>query len=502
MKLQEEYITTKEVYPCSNAAVYLAALPPGAVILHNDHGLAFYRPVSPPIASTCFLFLSLMNKLIFWLSACCACGKATVLLRGPNFPEYDAGARPVFAHFMVGNTYPYNLDNWVNDIMLASSKGIDGFALNIGVDSWQPDRVADAYEAARRALYQGVSFKLFMSLDMTSLPCASPGDGDILRSYVMQYMYHPSQFRFRDRFFLSTFSGEHCTFGTQSVDQGWNRVIKTDLPPIHFVPSFFVDPATFGQFDCLDGIFNWNSGWPTGDYDINSDSDRQYLSQLNGKTYMAAVSPWFFTHYGADTYNKNFIYRADNWLLSNRWEMLIQDQFRADLVQLISWNDYGESHYFGPIEGDQPMSQAWTDGYDHQGWLDLIKYYISAYKLGDFPPVDRDRIFLWARLYPAGAQAPDPVEKPTNWDFTKDFAWSVVLSTDVAQYSLTCGPSSINVTVNAGVTKLRLPLVSDCQIQARLSRCGRVVLDFAPDNFVFSMDPPLYNFNAFVAASP
>jgi glucan endo-1,3-alpha-glucosidase len=32
-----------------------------------------------------------------------------------------------------------------------------------------------------------------------------------------------------------------------------------------------------------------------GDYDINTDSDDTYTSNLDGKTYMAAVSPWFFT---------------------------------------------------------------------------------------------------------------------------------------------------------------------------------------------------------------
>ena len=55
-----------------------------------------------------------------------------------------------------------------------------------------------------------------------------------------------------------------------------------------------------------------------------------------------------------------------------------------DIVQIISWNgpwpnewrasnidpyspDYGESHYIGPIAGAQPNSQAWVDGFDHQG---------------------------------------------------------------------------------------------------------------------------------------
>jgi hypothetical protein len=32
-----------------------------------------------------------------------------------------------------------------------------------------------------------------------------------------------------------------------------------------------------------------------GNYDINTDSDNAYVSKLGGRTYMAGVSPWFFT---------------------------------------------------------------------------------------------------------------------------------------------------------------------------------------------------------------
>jgi glucan endo-1,3-alpha-glucosidase len=49
---------------------------------------------------------------------------------------------------MVGNTYPFTYDTWVGDITRAQSGGIDGFALNVGPDEWQPSRVADAYRAA------------------------------------------------------------------------------------------------------------------------------------------------------------------------------------------------------------------------------------------------------------------------------------------------------------------------------------------------------------------
>lgn len=54
----------------------------------------------------------------------------------------------------------------------------------------------------------------------------------------------------------------------------------------------------------------------------------------------------------------------------------IRDQI--DIAQILSWNDYGESHYIGPIEGAQPNSQAWVDGFDHTGEL----CYVSNLCLG------------------------------------------------------------------------------------------------------------------------
>lgn len=69
----------------------------------------------------------------------------------------------VFAHHIVGNTYPYNISDWLEDVDLAHQYDIDAFALNVGSDSWQPARVADAYMAAQQS---NTGFKLFLSLDM------------------------------------------------------------------------------------------------------------------------------------------------------------------------------------------------------------------------------------------------------------------------------------------------------------------------------------------------
>lgn len=57
----------------------------------------------------------------------------------------DDPQKYVVAHFMMGNTFPYTTEDFEADIKLAHESGIDGFALNIGSDVWQPDHVRSAY---------------------------------------------------------------------------------------------------------------------------------------------------------------------------------------------------------------------------------------------------------------------------------------------------------------------------------------------------------------------
>lgn len=165
----------------------------------------------------------------------------------------------VYAHFMVGNSYSATVSTWTSNIQLAQASGIDGFALNVGRDTWQPTQVANAYQAASN-LNSG--FKLFLSLDMTcvssrcaycskltnatcrSLPCAGTGDATAIRNYVNTYANHPNQLYYSNQFILSSFSGENCLFGQGSArkfllsnttltlvsegnyNDGWNYAIR------------------------------------------------------------------------------------------------------------------------------------------------------------------------------------------------------------------------------------------------------------------------------------
>ncbi|KAG8695099.1 hypothetical protein FRC11_001737 [Ceratobasidium sp. 423] len=83
------------------------------------------------------------------LSALLLTGALAAVALPTDPPVKRADPKAVFAHVIVGNTYNYTPDQWASDIVLAASKAIDVFTMNVGKDDWQPARVLDAYNAAQ-----------------------------------------------------------------------------------------------------------------------------------------------------------------------------------------------------------------------------------------------------------------------------------------------------------------------------------------------------------------
>jgi hypothetical protein len=53
-----------------------------------------------------------------------------------------------------------------------------------------------------------------------------------------------------------------------------------------------------------------------------------------------AVAPWFNTHFGSDTFNKNFIFFSD-FLWQQRWDEVLA--FQPQFVEILTWN--GDSQF-------------------------------------------------------------------------------------------------------------------------------------------------------------
>ncbi|KAJ7109754.1 glycoside hydrolase [Mycena crocata] len=463
---------------------------------------------------------------------------AVIPLRRSLHERQDPAPKFVVAHFMVGNTFPYTLQDWTDDINLATASGLDGFALNVGPDDFQTTQTNNAFQAAETL---GPNFKLFFSLDMSVLPCATVEDGAALRARVKNFATHPNHLQLNGRAFVSTFAGEGCTFGQGSVPDGWRSQFSQHPElqgQIHFVPAFFMDPSTFPQFSgVMDGDFNFNSGWPlqltsdvargaspdltpTGDDGANglnkfigsTDTDNQHIDSLttladgaSRPTYMAAVSPWFFTHFGPDTFSKNFMFLADQHLYPRRWENLIAEREKIDLVEVVTWNDYGESHYIGPIKGAlPPTSDVWVNGFPHEAWLDLTKFYATQFKTGQALAVEKDQIFMWSRPHPTNAQAPDAQGPPTTFELTQDQVWAVVLATAPGTVKLsTTDTDEKSFDLVPGVNKLAIPIAPGGTLRGVLTRDGQTVVELATPATEFTFDgaPATFNYNTFVASA-
>ncbi|KAF8307707.1 hypothetical protein DL93DRAFT_1994463 [Clavulina sp. PMI_390] len=406
-------------------------------------------------------------------------------------------SKVVVAHHMVGNTYDYTQATWSSDIAMALAGGIDGFALNVGSVDWELSRVTDAYAAA-----SGTSFKLFVSLDMTALPCAGASDANLVRSYLNNFASHPNQLYYKGRQVISTFSGSDCTFGQGSLNAGWNYAVKTGVSAQnYFIPSFFSDVSTFAGNSFQDGDFNWNGGWPMGSTDIDWSSDQTHLNANSGRLYIAAVTPAFFTHYGPNSYNKNWIYRSDDNLYNARWDMLYQHRSQIDIVEIISWNDYGESHYVGPIGPDQPNSQAWVNGFDHTPWTTMTKYYADAWRTGVYPTITKNKIYLSSRPHPKGASASsDSVGIPNNWQWTDDNIYCVVFSTGSYTLKLSIGSSSGSFAITQGVNSVKLAMAIGSASASLVDGSGNTVLSLN-NAFTVVSNPTTYNFNYYIATT-
>ena len=408
----------------------------------------------------------------------------------------------VWAHHMVGNTYPYGVSDWASDVSKASSYGIDGFALNMGSDWWQPARISDAYTAAEQS---GTGFKMFLSLDMTVMACGSWSDANTLVNLVKTYASHPNQAMRNGKVLVSTFAGSDCTFGTGSAD-GWQHAFVDQLTSqgvsIFFVPSVFSDPSTFQSNSWMDGELNWNSAWPMNSADITTDTDNHYISALGSKEYMAAISPFFYTHFGASSWNKNWLYRSDNWLYATRWEQLIAMRQQVKSLEILTWNDYGESSYIGPIHGALPAgSEAWTNGLDHEGINVLTKYYSTAFKTGAYPAITEDTLVMWQRPHPHNAVASnDPAGQPTGWNWTDDNLYAVVLTTGPAQVTLTSGGNTQTFSVSGGLSKLKIP-AGFGGLSGSIVRNGNTVASYASSGFSYTATPQTYNFNYYLGSS-
>ncbi|GAB7347678.1 hypothetical protein MBLNU459_g5245t1 [Dothideomycetes sp. NU459] len=307
----------------------------------------------------------------------------------------QARCQKVFAHVIVGNTEPYQESDWASDIKAASAVGIDGFTLNIGHDSYTDTQLDNAFAAADNTS----DFSLLLSFDYTAVNSSGLSGWlytDVTK-YINTYKVHASYYNH------TTNSPMVTTFEGPSQNADW-AAIKA-ATGCFFVPDYSsLGPSAAAAEANIDGLAGWGEAWPNGEANITTTNDALYMSDLGTKPYMMPVSPWFYTNLPA--YSKNYLFRGDD-LWHARWGEVVALQ--PAFVQLLTWNDWGESHYVGPLTGYAaalPAGSAWyVDYMPHNAWLNDLLHYIPAYKSASdaFAPAQDPHFTVWYRLNPGTA---------------------------------------------------------------------------------------------------
>jgi glucan endo-1,3-alpha-glucosidase len=135
-------------------------------------------------------------------------------------------------------------------------------------------------------------------------------------------------------------------------------------------------------------------------------------------------------------------YRIGEDNLPQRLQQVLSLQ--PDFVEIITWNDGGESHFIGNVWPEQIACcsdiQAYADGFDHSGWQQVFTPFIKAYKAGATdisgitPLSGSAEGAMWYRPLLTSASCSNSI---SNYQEAQDaINYAVILPSDASGYSI------------------------------------------------------------------
>jgi len=377
------------------------------------------------------------------------------------------------------------------------------------VDPYTDQQLGFAYQSAANN-----GMNVFISFDFNWYSDSSGAQA--VGQKIAQYAGQSAQLKVDGKVFASSFAGDALDVDAMRSAAGQD---------VFFAPNFH--PGQ-GDFSKIDGALNW-LGWendgnnkaPQNGVTVTvTQGDSSYDNALSGKPYIAPASAWFSTHFGAEvSYSKNWVFPSD-LLWYNRWFEILA--LKPRFVEVVTWNDYGESHYIGPLSSkhNDDGNSKWTNDMPHDGWLDMAKPFIAAFKAGDDSPnahITSDQLIYWYRITPKAldCDSTDTTMGPANnasgnyfngrpngYDIMSDSVFVVPLLTSAGTVTVNSGGTLYTFDAPAGASSLEVPFNVGAQAFA-LSRNGQEVISATSLKEIRNTCPcGIYNFNAYVGTVP
>ena len=275
--------------------------------------------------------------------------------------------------------YDFRLANAKKEIADAKAAGIDGFALNFGcVKSSAPGTPCYGQWAAQRAIFTAaaqMNFKIILQPDMnTDLGKMSQAT---FASAIATMAKNKAVYKRGGKVVITPFLTERRS---ASWWKGALAKLKAKKVKVYFMPQFLQLKAvrtskTKAAWDKIaSGYSEWGGRTPS--------VDKSPVSALH-----KAKKIWMHPVAVQDARPKEGGYweAANSATLRATWMSAIKS--KADLVMLLTWNDYSEGTSFAP---------SLRHGYS---LLDLNSYYLSWYRTGKAPKIANETLFISHRVH-------------------------------------------------------------------------------------------------------
>ncbi|KAK4544089.1 hypothetical protein LTR36_004587 [Oleoguttula mirabilis] len=443
-----------------------------------------------------------------------------------------ASATEVFAHFMVQNTYAYTVDQWKTDMTSAQQVGIDGFSLNwIPPDcdtglSWMTDRIDDAFTAA-----ESMGFSLIYSFDMSYSDCAVFWNTTFMAGMINNYAGSSAAYRWNSNLLVSTYGGDQVDEYGNDFFQELKDTMNYFNNPISLAPALTTyslgaqtDPTSeaaslLSDYSSIDGYLNWQA-WPLNvlsNLTVTPDQAFQSALKANAKTgpYIMAVSPWQYKDLNDGNPLDSWVAYSDTLFPDRFKELISNDAIQPDIIELLTWNDFAESHYLRDLPDETDTSAtdyvtlgdmgAYVWGQNHAPWRIIAKYYIEWWKTGSAPAITMDQVVFWHRIHPKATVCTGGSETGVrNYLFPEDavFAWALVSESSTISMSIGSNQYWTFDADGSGPSMGMVPFPSDVSgdgvtPQVSIMRNGEV-LHYANSSMAVSTDCSYQNFNPVV----
>jgi hypothetical protein len=393
--------------------------------------------------------------------------------------------------------------NFLAEIQMAQSMGIDGFGLDImEVDENYRRSIEAMFRAAKRL---DTGFKLFFEFDYgrASLEQRAKDIIDLLQRYAPHEAYE----HVAGRPLVAAYGPDTwvTVAGKPAPDASarwWRDNITLPLRAANLELAFV--PATFRQFwggsgdlaasraevaswgDAIAGLSMWQIQLsPVGGGLKILERQAQALHAA-GKAWMATIAlhywcgagqsvpSWYWKPgqpAGPNCVNGIYFEHQGGQGLDAQWRSVIDIQ-KPESVMMLTWNDYNES-YLTPVDDLRKFrngtAQAPLGWYKSQAGLDeLNRYYIQWYKTGVQPTITADALFYTYRASSSkliAAADPRPPVTIGNPPISDDLYLTTAL-TAPARVRVVSGLQQTETDVPAGLHSLALPFQAGRQVFA------------------------------------